>query len=223
MGRASAPPAPAAPARAPDLADADEAAALSPALVHLTVTVPPYALLDGVRCSTFHGTAVIVHLGENEGLILTDRNTCPIASCDIHVSFAAHPAEAAARVALLHPTRNVALLRFDLALLAPAARAALRAARLDVAPLVAGDAVRLVGLSLTLRTLQRVSRVVETAACVIPLAPDVPRFRATNQEVYVLDDDLGGSQQGVLLRRGGGGAVAALYASFSRRAKDDDR
>lgn len=218
--RGSALPAPPAPPPAP----VDEAAAIGPSLALLTVTVPPCALADGVICAARVHLGVVLHLGATHGLLVADRNAVPIASADVQLSFAAHPAEAVARIVFLHPVRNYALLSFELAQLAPEAREALRAARLDAAPLAAGEEVRLVGLSPTLRVLQRASRVTESVACFVPVVPDVPRFRATNQEVYQLDDDLGSSITGVLCRRGGGGAVAAFYASFAKRvAKDDER
>ena len=47
------------------------------------------------------------------GIVLVDRNTVPIASCDILISFAAFPLEVSGRVEYLHPTHNFALVSYD--------------------------------------------------------------------------------------------------------------
>jgi hypothetical protein len=95
------------------------------------------------------------------GYVLTDRNTTPIAAADARVAFAAHPSEAPARVVWLSPVHNLAVLEYDASALPAAARAAVRCAELDAAPLRRGDAVSLVGLSASLRPLSRRSRVTD--------------------------------------------------------------
>jgi hypothetical protein len=72
---------------------------------------------------------------ERVGLVLVDRNTVPIASCDILVSFAAHPCELDAHCVYLHPTHNFSLLQYDVHSLTPAAAAA-------IVPLVLVDAAQ---------------------------------------------------------------------------------
>lgn len=52
------------------------------------------ALADGVHARNFKGAGVVVAHGGEKGLVLTDRNTAPIATVDVLISFAAHPTEA---------------------------------------------------------------------------------------------------------------------------------
>ena len=56
---------------------------------------------------------MIVHQSEKLGLVVTDRNTVPVAVGDIMVSFGAHPAEVEAKIRFLHPLHNFTILSYD--------------------------------------------------------------------------------------------------------------
>lgn len=73
--------------------------------------IAPVALADGVHARTFKGAGLVVAHGGEKGLVLTDRNTAPIATVDVLISFAAHPTEARARAMLLFHTLASVLLR----------------------------------------------------------------------------------------------------------------
>jgi hypothetical protein len=209
-------------ASAPDASDDPIAAALAPSLVQVGVDIPPIGLADGVLGRAFKGCGLVVAHGPAGGLVLTDRNTIPIAAVDVRLAFAAHPSDVPGRVVYLHPVHNFALVAYDGGVLCADAAAAVRAAALDVSPLRRGAEVCLVGLSSSLRPLSRRSRVTDAAhALAIPPA-EVPRYRATNEEVIELDDDFGAAFSGVLADASG--RVRALWASYSKQvAKDDDR
>lgn len=55
----------------------------------------------------------MVHQGEQQGLVLVDRNTVPVGLGDIMLSFGAHPAEVPGRVRFLHPLHNFAILSYN--------------------------------------------------------------------------------------------------------------
>jgi hypothetical protein len=160
------------------------AAAVAPALVQVQADIPPLALADGVVGKAFKGTGLVVALSADgsRGYVLTDRNTTPIAALDARVAFAAHPSEAPARVVWLSPVHNFAILEYDASALPAAARAAVRCASLDTAPLRRGDSVTLVGLSASLRPLWRRSRVTDAAHALSVPPAEVPRYRAINEE-----------------------------------------
>lgn len=140
------------------------------------VDIPLVALADGVHCRSFAGNGVVVYHGNRIGLVVVDRNTIAIGSCDVNISFGAHPAEVAGVVRFLHPLHNFAIVSYQLSDLPEVARAKIRPAVLLPAPaLTRGDSVRLVGLTKHLRIMQRTSIVTNaTAALTIPSA-EVPR------------------------------------------------
>ena len=184
------------------------------------VDIATVALADGVYTRSFEGNGAIIHhdpSGTGLGLVLVDRNTVPVASCDVLISFAAHPHESTGRVEYLHPTHNFALVSYDAAALPDAARRAIRpiATREEKGPpLSRGDQVVLVGLSSQLRPMARISAVTDaTSSAAIPSA-DIPRFRAVNEEVIQLDTDFGYNFGGVLTDLDG--VMLALWASYAK-------
>lgn len=86
---------------------------LASKLALLQVEVPPVSLADGVHARSFEGTGLIVRHASDVGLIVTDRNTVPVASCDVLVSFSAYPLELQAKVTYLHPIHNIAILEYN--------------------------------------------------------------------------------------------------------------
>lgn len=105
-----------------------------------------------------------------------DRNTVTIGTCDVNLSFGAHPAEIPGVVRFLHPLHNFALVSYSPADLPAEARTKVCAASLLARPpLARGDRCRLVGLTKSLRIMQRLSTVTNaTVALTIPSA-EVPR------------------------------------------------
>ena len=158
------------------------------------------------------------------GLVVVDRNTVPIASCDILVSFAAFPCEIGGKVEYLHPTHNFAVVSYDAGALPRRARESIRPiafAPPDSALPTRGDEVVLVGLSAQLRPMARVSAVTDaTSVAAIPSA-DIPRFRAVNEEVITLDMDFGYNFGGVLTDFES--RMVALWASYAKPVNGEVR
>eukprot|EP00879_Flechtneria_rotunda_P012429 GHRR01012979.1.p1 GENE.GHRR01012979.1~~GHRR01012979.1.p1 ORF type:complete len:795 (+),score=305.94 GHRR01012979.1:778-3162(+) len=192
--------------------------AMRASLVLVDVDIPLVALSDGVHARSFQGCGLVVYHGEHMGLVLVDRNTVAIGTCDINLSFGAHPAELPGAVRFLHPLHNFALVSYTPAALPAEARAKVRAAQLLVSPTLArGDRCRLVGLSKSLRIMQRTSNVTSaTVALTIPSA-EVPRFRAVHEEVVKLDHDFGSTFSGVLTNEEG--QVRALWGSYAEQVR----
>lgn len=85
---------------------------VAPSLVRLSFDIP-YAI-DNVYAKSFTGVGLIVDA--NEGLIITDRNTVPVELGDLEITFFSTyklPGE----VVFLHPLHNIAILKYDPALL----------------------------------------------------------------------------------------------------------
>ena len=163
---------------------------MEPSLCIVQVDIATVALADGVYSRSFEGSGTVIHHDPHTGLglVVVDRNTVPVASCDILVSFAAFPCESPGKVEYLHPTHNFAIVSYDASKLPkPAADAvkpiAFASTSDTVPPLRRGDEVVLVGLSAQLRPMARLSAVTDaTSSASIPSA-DIPRFRAVNEEV----------------------------------------
>jgi len=198
------------------------------ALVFAAVDVARVCLTDGVHAESFEGTGLVVQHEVEAGLgyVALDRNTVPIAQSDILLSFAAHPEEVKASVALLHPTRNLVLVKYDPSELSKAAATAIKAAPCEAW----GSAVPATGCSLTLLSLSYNLRVVRRAAIVVsggvvfslPIAA-VPRFRPMNEEVLELDLEAGAPRSGVLVDSTTGAARAlwVSYAAQTSSSSDD--
>jgi hypothetical protein len=105
-----------------------------------------------------------------------DRNTVTIGTCDVNISFGAHPAEIPGIVRFLHPLHNFALVSYAPGDLPAEARSKVCAAKLlSQPPLARGERCRLVGLTKSLRIMQRLSTVTNaTVPLTIPSA-EVPR------------------------------------------------
>lgn len=164
----------------------------------------PYRL-DGVHGEQFHGTGLIVDA--REGLVVVDRETVPIALADITLTFNGS-LEVPGELIYLHPERNLAVLRYDPALIG---ETKVRAACLRETELDVGDEVWMVGLTSTERIVSRRTRIARREPLQMPLTHP-PRFRQTNLEITTLED-AAQTVGGVLMDRLG--RVSALWASFS--------
>ena len=202
------------------------ARAVEPSLCIVQVDIATVALADGVYSRSFEGSGAVIHHDPSTGLglVVVDRNTVPIASCDILVSFAAFPCEIGGKVEYLHPTHNFAVVSYDAGALPRRARESIRPiafAPPDSVPPSRGDEVVLVGLSAQLRPMARVSAVTDaTSVAAIPSA-DIPRFRAVNEEVITLDMDFGYNFGGVLTDFEA--RMVALWASYAKPVNGEVR
>uniref|UniRef100_A0A383V519 Pro-apoptotic serine protease NMA111 n=1 Tax=Tetradesmus obliquus TaxID=3088 RepID=A0A383V519_TETOB len=196
--------------------------ALKNCLVLVDVDIPLVALSDGVHARSFAGNGLVVYHGEHLGLVLVDRNTITIGTCDVNLCFGAHPAEIPAIVRFLHPLHNFALVAYSPAALPAEARSKIRAAQLLTSPpLARGERCMLVGLTKSLRIMQRRSTVTNaTVALTIPSA-EVPRFRAVHEEVVKLDQDFGATFSGVLTDDEG--RIRALWGSYAEQVDREER
>lgn len=176
---------------------------VAPSLVMVTTSIP--YRLDGVHGEQFRGTGLIVD--RDRGLVIVDRETVPIALADITLTFNGS-VEIPGELVYLHPERNLAVVRYDPALIGntPVREAKIRDVDLDV-----GDDVWLVGLTSTERIVSRRTRIARREPVRMPLAHP-PRFREANLEVASVED-AAQTVGGVLTDRRG--RILAFWASFS--------
>ncbi|CAG9467416.1 unnamed protein product [Pedinophyceae sp. YPF-701] len=193
----------------PDALDLD----LLQSMVKLDVRIPSVALADGVHSKSFYGLGLIVSLSDSLGMVLTDRNTIPIASCDVMITFGAFPSETPALVRFLHPLHNFAIATFDPREVAEEARVQLRAATLSVKPFVRGERVVLAGLQGSSKVVRKDTKVLTTAGILQMRGAKAPRFRAVHEEAVMLEDDFGSRFAGVLCDHHA--CVRGLWGSYS--------
>ena len=203
------PPAPVGRAAAPATARVDVEGdrvleTLAPSIVAVEYDVP--YLLDGVHGDRFEGAGLIVDT--ERGLVVVDRETVPIAIGDLLVRFGGS-VEIPADLIYLHPEHNLAVIRYDPALIG---ETPVRAAKLRSKKLSAGDPVWMVGLSPRQRVVLRETRVSAVGPFSLPL-PYPPRFRETNMEIIDVED-AAATLGGVLADAKG--RVLAFWASYSR-------
>ncbi len=164
----------------------------------------PYRL-DGVAGNHYVGVGLV--LDAEHGLLVTDRNTVPVAMGDVHLTFAG-AVEIPGKVVFVHPIHNLAFVQYDPALLGDTP---VKSAELNSEPLTSGDATGLIGMTEN-QQLQIHDLLVATVEPLhIPLLK-VPAFRETNLESININNPpptLGG----VLADQEG--RVQALWASFS--------
>lgn len=180
---------------------------LSKSLVWIDFTIP--YRVEGAHASRFLGTGVVVDAGK--GLVLTDRNTVPIALGDLVLTFAAS-VQIPAKVLYLHPVHDLAIIQYDPALLDGVE---VESAELAVKDLGPGDGLFHVGLTRRQEVAASPSKVRRVEPIGLPI-PRAPMFRDTNLEV--IDADSGAADGGVLTDKKG--RVLALWASFADGSGD---
>jgi len=177
--------------------------ALSGSLVQVGFDIP--FLTDGVRGDSFRGTGLVVDA--DLGLVVVDRDTVPTMLGDASV-LVAGSVLLEADVVWIHPTQNLAFVRYDPAQIAAGV---LRSAKLDAAPLGERDRVAIVGLDSN-NQVTETQTVVDQISVMVVANPLVPQFKGGNVDaIRVMERSLvrGG---GLVDRRG---AVRALWASFA--------
>jgi S1-C subfamily serine protease len=198
------PPAPPQPGEARFPATADHVtAALAPSLVAITFDMP-YSV-SGVTERNYHGTGLIIDAAR--GLVITDRNTVPVSMGDVRLTFAG-VVEIPAEVAYIHPLHNLAVVRYDPALIG---RTPVRSARLATAPLAVGERVDVVGYDGEGELKSRRTSIAGIDPLQLPLSRSV-QFRESNLEVATLvssPEDIAG------VLADDAGRVRGLWASFA--------
>jgi pro-apoptotic serine protease NMA111 len=176
---------------------------IAPSLVVINFDMP-YSV-SGVTERSYRGTGVVVDAGR--GLVVTDRNTVPVALGDVRLTFAG-TIEVPGRVEYIHPLHNLAVISYDPKLIGTTP---VRAARFSSKELVPGDSVWVVGLRADQRLAALESRVAAVEAAQFPLSRTLA-FRDSNLEVVTLVN--GPSDfDGVITDKSG--EVRALWSSFA--------
>ncbi|TNF37995.1 MAG: hypothetical protein EP315_01810, partial [Gammaproteobacteria bacterium] len=176
---------------------------LSPSIVYVQFDIPYH--VDGVQETHYGGAGLVIDA--EDGLVLVDRNTVPIAMGDVRIIFAG-AVDIPARVLFVHPLHNFTIVQYDPALLGSSQ---VKAAPLRNTRLEPGDDVWLVGIRGDQSLLVEQMKV----ASIDPLEfaiPQVPSFRETNLDVVTLNN-APFTHGGVLTNREGD--VVATWSSFS--------
>jgi S1-C subfamily serine protease len=177
-------------------------AGLAPALVHLTFDMP--FSVAGVTDRNYHGTGLIVDAAR--GLVVTDRNTVPVALGDVRLTFGG-TLEIPGKVEYVHPLHNLALVSYDPKLIGTTPVAS---AQLNPAPLREGQPVTAIGMNIGGELKSRATQVASVDALDLPLSRTM-QFRDSNVDVAQLlnpPDEF----DGVLVDAAG--KVQALWSSF---------
>ena len=135
--------------------------------------------VSGVSDRFYHGTGLVVDAAR--GLVVVDRNTVPEALGDVTLTFAGS-LETPARVEYLHPLHNLAVLRYEPALLGTTP---VRSATLSDQRLRSGDDVVVVGLRGDHRLASQSTKVASIDPLNLPLSRTL-RFRDANLETIQL-------------------------------------
>jgi len=176
--------------------------ALAPSLVQLSFDMP-YAV-SGISERNYHGTGLVVDAAR--GLVVTDRNTVPVALGDVRLVFGG-AVEVPGKVEFIHPLHNLAVISYDPALVGTTP---VKSAKLDMGGLNLGDAVTVVGLDGDGDIKSRPTSIVSRDPLFMPLSRTM-QFRDSNIEVVQLlnpPDDF----DGVLVNARG--EVRGLWSSF---------
>jgi S1-C subfamily serine protease len=167
----------------------------------------PYSV-SGITERSYRGTGLIVDA--ERGLVVTDRNTVPVAIGDVRLTFAG-TIEVPAKVVFVHPLHNLAVLQYEPRLIGTTP---VRAAKFGTKELAPGEEIWVVGLRADQRLNSLQSRVASVDPVGFPLSRTLA-FRESNLEVVTLVNGPT-DYDGVIADRNGD--VRALWSSFAFEA-----
>jgi S1-C subfamily serine protease len=176
---------------------------IAPSLVVVTFDLP-YSI-SGVTDRHYYGTGLIVDT--EQGFVVVDRNTVPIAMGDVTVTFAGS-LQVDGTVEYVHPLHNFAVVSYDPALIGDTP---VKAARLSSVTPVSGDRLLVVGLKSDHQLAHQESTVSSVDPIMLPLSRTM-RFRDSNLDAI---DLVNGPTDfdGVLIDDDG--SVVATWSSFA--------
>jgi S1-C subfamily serine protease len=177
--------------------------AIAPSLVVVTFDLP--YTVSGVADRHYYGTGLIVD--REQGYVLVDRNTVPVAIGDVTVTFAGS-LEVDAKIEQLHPLHNLAIVSYDPKTIGDTP---VREASFSSVPLEAGDKVWVVGIKGDHQLVHQQSTVSAVEPLILPLSRTL-RFRDSNIEGIDLVN-APTDVDGVLVDERG--RVTALWSSFA--------
>ena len=182
---------------------------LSPSIVYVQFDLPYH--INGVQEAHYGGAGLIIDA--EEGLVLVDRNTVPVAMGDVRIVFAG-AVDVPGQVLFVHPLHNMAIVKYDPALLgdAQAETAVLKSRKQE-----SGDDVWLVGIKSDHSLLVEKMNVGAIDALEFSI-PKTPKFRESNLDVISLNN-APFSRGGVLTDEQG--QVVSLWSSFSYGEGDE--
>jgi len=183
--------------------DDPRAAKVAPSLVLVNFEMP-YSI-SGITERSYHGTGLIVDA--ERGLVVTDRNTVPVAVGDVSITFAG-TLEVPGRVVYVHPQHNLAIVAYDPHLIGTTP---VRSAQLATQAFRPGETVTVAGLGADSELHARSTQIASIDPLELPLSRTM-RFRDSNIEVaQLVNPPL--DYDGVLLD--GDGKVKGLWSSFA--------
>ena len=180
----------------------DVVSKLSQSLVMVDYDIPHRA--EGVYGTSFRGAGVI--FDTEQGLVLVDRDTVPIALGDCSITFAGS-LRVPGKVEFVHPIHNMAVISYDPKHIGETNVLAAPFAEKAPQP---GDSVWQVGLSSRFQTVWRETRVARVEA-LVTARTSPPHFRDINVEAIRLDEytpSVGG------MLTNDKGQISALWASY---------
>jgi S1-C subfamily serine protease len=195
--------------RLPVSADDRVSKRLARSLVMVDFDIPyPTA---GVKDLNYVGVGTVIDA--QQGLVLVDRDTVPVTLGDMTLTFAG-TVRVPGQLVYLHPTHNLAVIRYDPKLLGDLE---VQSVVLDPSPLEKDDRIWQIGLDGNQDLVSQKTRVELTAPLILGKS-QTPRFRDTNLEAVWIEEATE-SYGGVLVDRRG--HVRALWASFLDQASGE--
>jgi S1-C subfamily serine protease len=182
---------------------------IAPSLVLVNFSMP--YTVSGVSDRYYYGTGVIADT--DNGYVVVDRNTVPVALGDVRLTFAGS-LEIPGRVEYIHPLHNLAVVSYDPRLIGATPVSAARFVDEELRP---GRDVSVVGLAADHKLMSQSSEVASVTQVNFPLSRTL-RFRESNLDAATLvnpptDFD------GVIVDQQG--RVLALWASFAYQTGRD--
>lgn len=176
---------------------------LAPSLVSVDFDMP--YRVQGVQATHYVGTGLVVDA--QQGLVIVDRNTVPVAMGVLTLTFAGTVA-IPAQVVYIAPLHNIAVLRYDPAQLGSTP---VVSAQLGSGHLKSGDRVWIAGFDSHHRLVTQATTVTHKAPLTLPVSPTL-RFRDSNLNTWRVTHAPDGVE-GVVTNAAG--QIMALWSSFA--------